>query len=113
MTTGGIRGTLRSAFLDNLSLKALSLGVALGLYAFIHGAENAQRTLSVSVVSVMPPDSANRQLMTQIPTEVAVRRSGHAPDRSAERQRDAPRSGSLDVPCPCGPHRRADLPADH
>jgi YbbR domain-containing protein len=72
MTTGGIRGTLRSAFLDNLGLKVVSIAIALGLYAFIHGAENAQRTLSVSVVSVMPPDSANRQLMTQLPTEVAV-----------------------------------------
>jgi YbbR domain-containing protein len=68
----GFREVLRSALLDNLGLKVLSLAFALGFYAFIHGAENAQRTLSVSVVSVMPPDSANRQLMTQLPTEVAV-----------------------------------------
>lgn len=72
MTTGGIRGTLRSAFIENLGLKVVSIAVALGLYSFIHGAENFQRTLAVSVVSVMPPDSANRQLMTQLPTEVAV-----------------------------------------
>ena len=41
MSTGGIRDTLRSAVTENLGLKLLSLGFALGLYAFIHGAENA------------------------------------------------------------------------
>jgi YbbR domain-containing protein len=76
MTSGGIREALRSALLDNLGLKILSLAFALGFYAFIHGAENAQRTLSVSVVSVMPKEELNRQLMTQVPTEVAVTLSG-------------------------------------
>ncbi|MCC6554945.1 MAG: YbbR-like domain-containing protein [Polyangiaceae bacterium] len=69
---GGAREAVRAALLENLGLKILSLAFALALYAFIHGAENAQRTLAVSVVSIMPPDSANRQLMTQLPTEVAV-----------------------------------------
>ena len=41
----GVRGILRSAFLENLGLKAMSLAFALGFYAFIHGAENAQRTV--------------------------------------------------------------------
>ncbi|AKT36296.1 CdaR family protein [Chondromyces crocatus] len=72
----GVRGILRSAFLENLGLKAMSLAFALGFYAFIHGAENAQRTFSVSVVSVMPKEELNRQLMTQLPTEVAVTLSG-------------------------------------
>lgn len=69
---GGIRETVRSAFLDNVGLKLLSLMCALGIYAFIHGAENAQRTVSVSIVTIMPPESANRQIMTQIPNEVKV-----------------------------------------
>ncbi|EYF03634.1 CdaR family protein [Chondromyces apiculatus] len=72
----GIRGVIRSAFLENIGLKALSLTFALGFYAFIHGAENAQRTFSVSVVSVMPKEELNRQLMTQLPTEVAVTLTG-------------------------------------
>jgi YbbR domain-containing protein len=76
MTAGGIRDALRSALLDNLGLKLLSLAFALGFYAFIHGAENAQRTFSVSVVSVMPKEELDRQLMTQVPTEVAVTLSG-------------------------------------
>lgn len=68
----GWRETVRAALLENLGLKILSLICALGFYAFIHGAENAQRTFRVSVVSIMPQESANRQIMTQLPTEVAV-----------------------------------------
>jgi len=74
--SGGAREALRSALLDNLGLKILSIAFALGFYAFIHGAENAQRTFSVSVVSVMPKEELNRQIMTQLPTEVAVTLSG-------------------------------------
>lgn len=72
MTLAGLREALRSAFLDNIGLKLLSLAFALGLYAFIHGAENAQRTLMLDVVAILPPDSSNRQLMTQVPNQVAV-----------------------------------------
>ena len=46
---GGIRDSVRGAFLDNVGLKVLSLLCALGIYAFIHGAENAERTVSVSI----------------------------------------------------------------
>ncbi|WP_437673769.1 CdaR family protein [Sorangium sp. So ce131] len=72
MTLAALREALRSALLDNLGLKLLSLAFALCLYAFIHGAENAQRTFSLRVVSVIPPESRNRQLMTQIPDVVSV-----------------------------------------
>ncbi|WP_437810903.1 CdaR family protein [Sorangium sp. So ce1078] len=72
MTLAGIREALRSALFDNLGLKLLSITFALCLYAFIHGAENAQRTLMLRVVSILPPESSNRQLMTQVPDAVAV-----------------------------------------
>jgi YbbR domain-containing protein len=68
----GWRAAVRGALLENLGLKLISLMFALGVYAFIHGAENFHRTIAVSVVSVMPPESANRQLMTQLPTEITV-----------------------------------------
>ncbi len=72
MTLAGIREALRSALLDNLGLKLLSLTFALCMYAFIHGAENAQRTFSLDVIKILPPDSRNRQLMTQVPNVVSV-----------------------------------------
>jgi YbbR domain-containing protein len=68
----GFAGSLRAMVSENLGLKLISLFCALGIYAFIHPAENAQRTFSVSVVSVMPPDNAKRVLLTPLPTEVAV-----------------------------------------
>jgi YbbR domain-containing protein len=69
---GGLRDQIQAAFVENLGLKILSLCCAVALYAFTHGPETAQRTFSVSVVSIMPLDSAKRQLVTQPPTEVAV-----------------------------------------
>jgi YbbR domain-containing protein len=83
----GIREALRAAIFENAGLKVISLVCALGVYAFIHGAENVQRTVAVSVVSVMPPESANRQLLTPLPTEVAVTLQGsrtHLDDLRAE-----------------------------
>ena len=67
-----IREQIRAAFFENLGLKALSLGVAIALYAFIHGADNDLRTLPINVVAAMPPPSANRQLLTQLPNEVSI-----------------------------------------
>ncbi|HTN84635.1 MAG TPA: hypothetical protein VL242_13140, partial [Sorangium sp.] len=72
MTLAALREALRSALLDNLGLKLLSITFALCLYAFIHGAENAQRTFSLDIVTIIPPDSSNRQLMTQVPQAVSV-----------------------------------------
>jgi YbbR domain-containing protein len=69
---GGLREQVRAAFSENLGLKLFALACSIALYAFNHGPENAQRTISVSVLSLMPPESANRQLITQLPTEVGV-----------------------------------------
>jgi hypothetical protein len=83
----GIRERVRSALLENLGLKVISVICALGVYAFIHGAENVQRTVPVSVVSIMPPENANRQLMTPLPTKVDVEVQGsrmHLDDLRAE-----------------------------
>lgn len=67
-----LRDIVRGALFDNLGLKLISILCALGIYAFIHGAENALRTIPVNIVSVMPPESANRHLMTQLPAEVVL-----------------------------------------
>ncbi len=69
---GGLREQIRAAFVENMALKILSICCAIALYAFTHGPETAQRTFSVSVLSIMPPDAAKRQLVTQLPTEVGI-----------------------------------------
>lgn len=73
---GGIREQVRAAFVENLGLKTLSVCCAVALYAVTHGPETAQRTFSVSVLSLMPADSAKRQLLTQLPTEVGITLKG-------------------------------------
>jgi hypothetical protein len=68
----GWRTAIGGFFSENIWLKVVSIVFAVGLYSFIHGAGDAQRTFSVSVLSLMPPDSANRQLLTPLPTEVGI-----------------------------------------
>lgn len=64
------REKVRAFFFDNFWLKLFSLLVALALYAFIHSAESAQRTVEVDLVVLPPPP--DRQLLSQLPTQVAV-----------------------------------------
>ena len=71
-----IFGRIRGALLENPGLKLLSLACAIALYALQHGSEPAQRTFSVGLISIMPPESANRQLLTPLPTEIGVTLAG-------------------------------------
>jgi hypothetical protein len=65
---------LRSIVTENLNLKLLSLAFALVLYSFVHGSQDAQRPMSLPVVALLPPESANRVLsaQTQIPAAIHV-----------------------------------------
>ncbi len=69
---GGLRDQVRAMLFDNMALKILSLCCAMALYAFTHGSETAQRSFSVSVLSILPPNAAKRQLISQLPTEVRI-----------------------------------------
>jgi YbbR domain-containing protein len=60
------------AMVENIGLKILSFAFALGLYAFIHSSQEAQRTLPVDVVATPPPESAHRVLLTPLPPVVRV-----------------------------------------
>src|SRR5215472_5990155 len=63
---------LRSVFLENLNLKALSLAFALVLYSLVHASQDAQRSLLLGVVALTPSESSNRVLMTAIPAQIRV-----------------------------------------
>jgi hypothetical protein len=63
---------LRAIATENLNLKLLSLAFALLLYSFVHGSQEAQRSLLFSVVALTPPESANRELVTPIPPQIRV-----------------------------------------
>ncbi len=57
---------------ENLNLKLLSFAFALVLYSLVHGAQDAQRTISVDLVVLLPPETSNRVLVTQLPPQVRV-----------------------------------------
>ena len=87
-TRTSLKDRVRGWFFDNFLLKLISLVCAVSFFAFIHGAERAQRTFALSIVSIMPPDTANRQLMTQLPNEVAVTLRGPAAQLDSLRSED-------------------------
>ena len=58
---------VRSALTENLYLKFLSFALALLLYSSFHGTQDAQRSISVNLLLVMPQDSGNRVLVSPVP----------------------------------------------
>jgi len=63
---------LKTLLFENLNLKLLSFAFALVLYAYVHGSQDAQKSLLLGVVAVTPPDSANRVLVTPLPPQLRV-----------------------------------------
>lgn len=102
--TSTLRDRLRGLLFDNFWLKLFSLVCSLGLYAFIHGAESAQRTVEVDVVRLPPP--ADRQLLTELPTQVAVILRGPRTQLEALRRDDL---GAVQIDLRSGRGTRIDL----
>jgi YbbR domain-containing protein len=70
---------LRNALTQNVGLKLLSFTCALLLYSLVHGAQDAQRSVSVDLVVLLPPETARRVLVSPIPPSVRVTlRGSHA-----------------------------------
>jgi len=87
---------------ENIGLKLLSFAFALALYAFSHGAQDAQKSISVDVVATTPPEAAHRVLVTPLPDHVRVTIRGSRtivddvkPDELGSFQLDL-RSGKVD-----------------
>src|SRR6476469_4399397 len=64
--------TVRSALTENLNLKLVSIGFTLVLYSLVHGSQDAQRSVEVTLVTLLPPAEANRELVSQLPSHVRV-----------------------------------------
>lgn len=73
---GGVRSFILSAFTENLGLKLVSLLCALGFFVFIRGSERAERRFDVGVAQDLPPESENRALVKDPPSEISVTLSG-------------------------------------
>lgn len=67
-----LAANIRAALTENLYLKFLSFALALLLYSSFHGTQDAQRSISVNLVVVMPQDSGNRMLVSPVPETVRL-----------------------------------------
>lgn len=63
---------LRAALTENVGLKLLSFLCALLLYSLVHGAQDAQKNVSVDLVMLLPPDAAKRVLVSPLPPRVRL-----------------------------------------
>ncbi len=57
---------------DNLELKASALVLSLVLFSLVHSDVDAQRSLFVDVVALLPPPGAEKMLVSELPHQVKV-----------------------------------------
>jgi YbbR-like protein len=72
----GVAGWLRDAFTKDLGLKGISAILGLLAYALVHGGQDIQKPVSVDIEVVPPPASANRVLLTSLPSRAKALLNG-------------------------------------
>jgi hypothetical protein len=97
---------LKAAFTENLNLKFVAFAMSLVLYSLFHGAQDAQRTMTVNLVALMPPETANRVLVSPMPPSVRLTLRG---SRAALDDIRADDVGNLQVDVHTGSERRVTL----
>ncbi|WP_394843054.1 YbbR-like domain-containing protein [Pendulispora brunnea] len=97
---------LKAAFTENLNLKFIAFVLALLLYSLFHGAQDAQRTMTVNLVALMPPESADRVLVSSMPPSVRLTLRG---SRSALDDLHSDDIGYLQIDVHLGSERRVTL----
>ncbi len=70
------RRSLRDLVTNNLGLKLTSLVAAIVLFSIVRGAEDAQRSVFVDVVAVLPPPSSGKMLVSELPDRVRLTLKG-------------------------------------
>jgi YbbR domain-containing protein len=82
------RGLLVRLVMDNLPLKFLSVVLSVALFSLVHSDTDAQRSVFVDVVALLPPARAQRQLVSTLPTQVKVTLRGSRSRLSALQRED-------------------------
>lgn len=65
--------------LENLPLKLFCLLLSLLFYGYLHGAQNAQRAMSIGLVTLLPSEDEGRVLMVDPPPSVRLTLTGSRP----------------------------------
>jgi hypothetical protein len=79
---------LVTAVTENFGLKLTSLLIAMAVFGMVRGAGNVQRAVEVSLLERMPPTTAHRVLLTELPTKVRVTLRGSPAMVSGVRSED-------------------------
>ena len=72
MTTPAKKSFLMRALTEHIGLKLVALVASVGLFVIVRGTEDAQISISVDVVALLPPPSTERMLVSEIPDEIRV-----------------------------------------
>lgn len=71
-TTDSLGARVVEAITHNFPLKVLSLALSIVLFSIVHSDQDAQRTVFLDVVALLPDPGADRMLLTDLPHEVKV-----------------------------------------
>lgn len=83
--------TIFTSLTANLPLKILSLFLAIGLFSIVHSDNDAQRSIFIDVVALLPPVDSDQLLLTELPHEVKVTlRGGRSQINALSRSEFAP-----------------------
>ncbi|MBI2898303.1 MAG: hypothetical protein HYY06_32435 [Deltaproteobacteria bacterium] len=73
-----LRESVVGALTQNLGLKAFALLATLLIFSLVRGTEEAQTSMKVDVVALLPPPTSGRVLVTEVPENVRVTVRGSA-----------------------------------
>jgi YbbR domain-containing protein len=63
---------LSRLFTENLGLKLLALGASVLLFSLVHSDVDAQRSIFLDVVALLPPPTSGKLLISELPAQVKV-----------------------------------------
>jgi hypothetical protein len=66
------RSPVLRVFTDDWGLKLLALGMSVALFSLVHGDVDAQRSIYVDVVALLPPPDSGKMLISEVPAQVKV-----------------------------------------
>lgn len=99
----------RLAF-DNYALKLVALGLSIALFSLVHSDQDAQRSIYLDVVTLLPPPTAEQMLVSDLPSQVRVTLRGSR-SRIAALQRDDFAPIQVDLRDPSRRHFLFDMSA--
>ena len=82
--------TFREIITNNLGLKIASLVTAIVLFSLVRGAEDAQRSVFVDVVALLPAPNSGKMLVSELPDQVRLTLKGSRSQINAIRPENIP-----------------------